>query len=208
MPLMSDERSSIPETLIWYIYNTEIIEHAESSIDDTLPVFGITQTFKRNRIIYNDMTKMNRLYRRAFIGMFDKAFEQYCILPELHEDGVIHYHGWYTVRDYVYLHKTLLPKMRAWGFIKPKSISMYKIFDWKKAENGLHYYKKDCDVNCDLFKNQYVMSHVERVTSHVTDPIIKIKKTIIHHFTEEEYKKMLQEEEENIEENMKIFLKI
>lgn len=52
--------------------------------------------------------------------LFDihQVMDKFCIIPELNQNGNIHYHGWFSIKDLYRYNRYWLPRMKKVGFVK------------------------------------------------------------------------------------------
>lgn len=76
---------------------------------------------------------------------FRHTFDKFVFIPELTEDGNVHIHGIYHVKDNIKYHKWFLPICKLYGFVKIKG----------KVDKGwIDYICEDCADNEELFFHQ------------------------------------------------------
>lgn len=54
-------------------------------------------------------------------------FSKFLFVPELTQEGNVHIHGWYIIKDKIAYHKRFLPRCKELGWIKLKQRPKYKI---------------------------------------------------------------------------------
>lgn len=77
------------------------------------------------------------------------TFSVYAFVPEMTENGNVHIHGYYIVKDRVKYYRWFLPKCKSWGYIKVKTTNVNK--KW------LTYCQKEVMEHYPLFDPPYVL---------------------------------------------------
>lgn len=122
-------------------YYEAFAEEAEDDIYDTDTVYLFT--WAPNPIKY-PTSKPHEQYKILLdlvLLNFNKVFSTFALSPELTASGNTHIHGWYVIKDKYKYFKWLLPKMKAFGFVK---------IDVMKDKSALHYYKKEIGLMNEL----------------------------------------------------------
>lgn len=121
-----------------------IMNEAETSalgLDTSVPFRFLTWNPKPRYIDHQKFTPNNynlQWYTMllTLISVMQRACSMYCFIPEIGENGKLHCHGWFLVKDMVKFHKSFLPTLRRKGFVKIDKIS-------KLSNKSFDYYKKD-----------------------------------------------------------------
>jgi len=88
------------------------------------------------KLLSNDQcTNYVRHYSKYFMKFY-QCMTCFVISPELTQNGNIHYHGWFQLRDRVRWFKQVLPSMKYSGYVKIDPVR-------KDLRAALKYYKKD-----------------------------------------------------------------
>lgn len=144
-----------------FLTATDRIELAESSIDETQPLYLITWTPNPKRLHFKyDMIKNHKWFRRTVFQQCGKCVNLLCMIPEFNLNGNIHYHGFFQLKDKVKWFKKALPCMKRIGFVKISKAEHYKVFDFRPEGNSLYYYKKEVCDNCEAYDYDYVVLYL------------------------------------------------
>lgn len=96
------------------------------------------------------------------------CFEEYYFVPELTENGNVHIHGYYKIKDKVKYYRWFLPACKAWGFIKVKSKNI--------DDEWIEYVNKTIEEMKEIMENYPVP--MTRKTLEVYKKEIKVSRTM------------------------------
>jgi len=103
-----------------------------------------------------------------------KYFSKFFFTPELTQDGNVHVHGWYIVRDKIAYFRNFLPRCRQFGFVKLKQRPQYQI-----NQTWARYCEKDRLMMIDLLHLKYGYCHISYDNYEDMEKVImKVKKTM------------------------------
>lgn len=74
---------------------------------------------------------------------FSRCMSEFVVSPELNENGNIHYHGWFVLKDKVKFYKHVLPAMKKLGFVKISKLK-HRNAEWD------YYCQKDYEIMKEL----------------------------------------------------------
>jgi len=116
----------------------DICHLAERELDPDEDVYLFTWSPNPKRMDFRPYKNYMQHIWLTFYGI-NQAWDKFCICPELNpESGAVHYHGWYTMKDYVKWFKVFKPRLNTLGFTK---INLLKHKESK--DEALAYYKKN-----------------------------------------------------------------
>lgn len=123
-------------------YFTSFAEEAESDIYDTdiseKKVKLFTWTPDPSRYPTSKPHEQYKIILQLILLQSHKVFSTFAFTPELNDNGNIHIHGWYVIKDKVKYHKYYLPKMKGFGYVKIDNCNSKKALE--------DYYKKDIEL--------------------------------------------------------------
>jgi len=111
----------------YYTGFAEIVREANHDLD---PVYDILYAFTwspdpNKYPTVKPRSQYKCLLRHCLLSAY-KCFGKFVFVPELTNNGYVHIHGYYTIKDKVKLHKWFLPKCRQYGFVLIKSKQINK----------------------------------------------------------------------------------
>lgn len=105
-----------------------------------------------------------------------KFFRLFCFVPELTENGNIHIHGWFIIKDRVAFYKIFLPKCRQYGFTLIKTNVDEDWFDYvsKDMSTTIDVVGEDLPVplthlNCKAYRKGYTKGLKARLVPRKMD---------------------------------------
>lgn len=123
-------------------YFTAFAEEAEEDIFDTDTVYLFTWSPDPARYPTNKPSEQYKILLDLVLIHSYKCFKTYAFSPEMNDNGNIHIHGWYVIKDAVKYFKWFLPKCKSFGFVR--------INKMKNKSALAEYYKKDIEVMQDV----------------------------------------------------------
>lgn len=60
------------------------------------------------------------LLKYVLLGGAPRCFRTFMFVPEINENGNVHIHGWYVIKDNIAYWKSFLPKCKRMGYVKVK----------------------------------------------------------------------------------------
>lgn len=181
----------------------QIYKDAWNDIEDDDTVYFMTWNPKPKFYGYDNGGEND--YKMQWFTMLDKLVQsarclsKYAFVAEISDQGKLHMHGWYVIKDAVKYHKSWLPTLRTNGFIKnPKVKSVkWKSFKYhvKDLESTIEYITDiDCVIthhNCKTILKELTLYKMEGIVKYAK--IEKaIKKPVYSYFGNTDY-----EEESN-----------
>lgn len=123
----------------------DICDLAVSDLEEGEDIYLITWAPNPRKMDYRSKTNyMNHIWL-VFYGI-NQVWDKFCICPEInHESGAIHYHGWYTMKDFIKWFKVYKPRLNTLGFTK---INLLKHID--KRDEAFKYYTKEIDITKEV----------------------------------------------------------
>lgn len=146
-----------PDTFYGYFIN-----EAYADVYDTDIVYFITWSPDPARYPSSTPSDQYKVLLDLVLLKSDKLFNSFAFTPELTENGNIHIHGFFTIRDKVKYYKWFLPKIKSFGNTKIER--MRKAY-WRKA---LDYLMKDCEI-----MNQIMDNKLPIPLTHINMPLYK-----------------------------------
>lgn len=140
---------------VYSLFNQEALMDVPE--EDTVYAY----TLNPNPKVYKSVD-VNKQYSQIFMLLLQKApkvFKHFSFTPELTQQGNIHIHGWFTIKDKVKYYKWFLPKSKCLGFVVVKN---------KVDEKWYEYIEKDMD-----FMNEIIEDLPVPYTHKDTIPYLK-----------------------------------
>lgn len=128
------------------IFLTQCYKEAWNDLDELNTVYLITWNPKPK--FYNYTPYGDNDYRLQWFTMVDvlsnayRSLHYFAFMPEISDEGKLHMHGFFTIRDKVKYHKSFLPSLKRGGFIKKSRVNSLK---WKTFK----YHVKDVQDTLD-----------------------------------------------------------
>lgn len=147
---MADEKTDLSD---------KVYEYAWDEIEEYDKVMLITWNPKPRFYAYDPYGDNN--YPRQWNTMLEVLCEAYrtcsrfAFVPEISEDGKLHMHGWYVIKDRLKYHKSFLPSLRKNGFIKK---SKARSHEWKTFK----YHVKELEIT-----REYLPDYESMVITHM-----------------------------------------
>jgi len=116
----------------------ETAENAEEDIDYTYDEVYLFTWNPKDKFFpdgNNYVMKWDTMLCRV-IKHLSRCMSKFCIVPEVSDNGRLHCHGWFVIRDKVKWNKSVRQIIARHGFMKINRL---------RAVAGFQYYKKDMD---------------------------------------------------------------
>lgn len=163
---------TLPDDSPLFLTIVDNIRIIENRIVDSRPVMVFTWTPNPKRLISYDMNKCHNWFLRLYWKLFDRCMFDYVVVPEFNQNGNIHYHGWYQLKDPYKWNRIVLPKFKNMGWIKINTAKHIIKNSYDQEGNALWYYKKDVTDNYNIFDIYLIRKEVfER-------PLVKVVKKV------------------------------
>lgn len=126
----------LPEKTFYGVF----LEEAYADVYDTDIVYFITWAPNPARYPTNTPSDQYKVLLDLVLFNTYKVFKTFAFTPELSQQGNIHVHGFYVIKDIVKYYKWFLPKIKTFGIVKITRVKR------KYADHVLSYLSKDIEM--------------------------------------------------------------